>query len=148
VTTDYTVDTLTQQVLQTIVCSILINRELGQDIVRHIITVSTGLLFMSIIRMLGISIFILVSANCGSRSVGTPVATPLPSATIKSGTDATATDQSQTSATAQITIMTEPTVIANTDDLLASGLTPKGYHVLGNMAAPITFVDYSDILLK
>jgi hypothetical protein len=49
---------------------------------------------MSIIRMLGISIFILVFANCGSRSVGTPVATPLPSATIKSGTDATAaTDQ-------------------------------------------------------
>jgi hypothetical protein len=36
------------------------------------------------------------------------------------------------------------TVVRNTTDALASGLTPEGYHVLGDMAAPITFVDYSD----
>jgi hypothetical protein len=94
---------------------------------------------MSIIRIVGISLFICILANCGSQSAGSPLATPRPSATVQTtNTDATNTPIVAADATNQ------PTVVANTPDSLASGLTPEGYHVLGDMAAPITFVDYSD----
>jgi protein-disulfide isomerase len=94
---------------------------------------------MSIIRLLSMIIFTIVLANCGSQSVGSPAATRLPSATVQTtNTDATSTPATPIVATDQ------PTAVANTIDSLASGLTPEGYHVLGNMTAPITFVDYSD----
>lgn len=94
---------------------------------------------MSTFRIIGISLFICILANCGSQSSGTPQATRWPSATIET----TNADETSTPASPIITI-NQPTAIANTTDSLASGLTPEGYHVLGNMTAPITFVDYSD----
>ena len=94
---------------------------------------------MSIIRIVGISLFICILANCGSQSAGSPLATPRPSATVQTtNTDATNTP------VAAIVATDQPIAVANTTDSLASGLTPEGYHVLGNMNAPITFVDYSD----
>ena len=98
---------------------------------------------MSIIRILGIAIFIAVLANCGSQSVGSPVATRWPSATIEP-TREVPTQTTIAAPTPTIIATNEPITQANTDDSLASGLTPEGYHVLGDMAAPITFVDYSD----
>jgi hypothetical protein len=128
---------------------------------------------MSIIRILGITIFSAVLANCGSQLVETPSATPWPSATVQVITQTSPTNTIAVavatpiatpwpSATVQVITQTSPTntiavavatpiatqdtaeVTANTADSLASGLTPEGYHVLGDMAAPITFVDYSD----
>ena len=94
---------------------------------------------MSIIRIVGISLFVCILANCGSQSVGSPQATRWPSATV----EMTKADTTSTPVSAIIATK-EPTAVGNTDDSLASGLTPEGYHVLGNMTAPITFVDYSD----
>jgi hypothetical protein len=99
---------------------------------------------MSIIRILGIAIFITVLANCGSQSVETPSATPWPSATIPAITQSTPTDTVVAAIATPIAATDTPAVVVNTDDTLASGLTPEGYHVLGDMAAPITFIDYSD----
>lgn len=94
---------------------------------------------MSIIRIVGISLFICLLANCGSQTAGSPPATPWPSATVQTtNADATSTP------VAPIVATNQPTAVTNTTDSLASGLTPEGYHVLGDMAAPITFVDYSD----
>ena len=94
---------------------------------------------MSIIRIVGISLFICILANCGSQSAGSPSTTRLPSATVQ-------TTNADTTSTpiAPIVATNQPIAVANTIDSLASGLTPEGYHVLGNMTAPITFVDYSD----
>ncbi len=102
---------------------------------------------MSIIRILGIAIFITVLANCGSQSVETPSATPWPSATVPAITPTipiTPTDTVVAAASTPIAATDTPAVVINTDDSLASGLTPEGYHVLGDMTAPITFIDYSD----
>ncbi len=94
---------------------------------------------MSSIRIIGISLFICILANCGRQSVGAPPATRWPSATVESSAATTIN-----TTTTPIAGTSQPTVVGNTDDSLASGLTPEGYHVLGNMTAPITFVDYSD----
>ena len=99
---------------------------------------------MSIIRILGIAIFITVLANCGSQSVETPSATPWPSATIPATIPTTPTDTVIAAVATPIAASDTPAVVINTVDTLASGLTPEGYHVLGDMAAPITFIDYSD----
>ena len=108
---------------------------------------------MSIIRILGIAIFITVLANCGSQSVETPSATPWPSATVPAITPTipntptipiTPTDTVVAAVSTPIAATDTPAVVINTADTLASGLTPEGYHVLGDMAAPITFIDYSD----
>ena len=105
---------------------------------------------MSIIRILGVAIFITVLANCGSQSVETPSATPWPSATVPAitptipTTPTTPTDTVVAAVATPIAATDTPAVVINTADTLASGLTPEGYHVLGDMAAPITFIDYSD----
>jgi hypothetical protein len=98
---------------------------------------------MTIIRLLSMIVFTVVLANCGSQSVGSPAATPWPSATIEPTREAPT--QTTTAAPTPTVIATiKPIIVVNTDDSLASGLTPEGYHVLGDMAAPITFIDYSD----
>jgi protein-disulfide isomerase len=99
---------------------------------------------MSIIRILSITIFSAVLANCGSQLVETPAATPWPSATVQVITQTTPTNTVAVAVATPIAATNTPEVPANTADSLASGLTPEGYHVLGDMAAPITFVDYSD----
>jgi len=98
---------------------------------------------MSIIRIVGISFFICLLANCGSQSVGSPPATPWPSATIEPTREAP-TQTTIAAPTPTVIATIEPVIVVNTDDSLAAGLTPEGYHVLGDMAAPITFIDYSD----
>ena len=94
---------------------------------------------MSIIRLLRMTIFVAVLANCGSPSASAPVATRWPTATVAVSEQASPTDTSNSTPATPVA-----TVVSNTIDTLASGLTPEGYHVLGDMAAPITFVDYSD----
>jgi hypothetical protein len=98
---------------------------------------------MAIIRILSMTLFICALANCGSKSGDAPQATRWPSATIEPTREAPT--QTTTAAPTPTVIATiKPIIVVNTDDSLASGLTPEGYHVLGDMAAPITFVDYSD----
>lgn len=99
---------------------------------------------MSIIRILGITIFSAVLANCGSQLVETPSATPWPSATVQVITQTSPTNTIAVAVATPVATPDTAEVTANTADALASGLTPEGYHVLGDMAAPITFVDYSD----
>jgi hypothetical protein len=98
---------------------------------------------MAIIRILCVTLFICILANCGSKSGDAPQATRWPSATIEPTREAP-TQTTIAAPTPTIIATNEPITVANTTDSLASGLTPEGYHVLGDMAAPITFVDYSD----
>ena len=94
---------------------------------------------MSIIRLLRMTIFVAVLANCGSPSANAPVSTRWPTATVAVDAQTSPTDAINTTPATPVA-----TVVSNTIDSLASGLTPEGYHVLGDMAAPITFIDYSD----
>jgi len=96
---------------------------------------------MSIIRRLSMSICVVLLASCGSQSGSTPMTTRLPSATVAVVAQTTPTDPS---VAPTATPVAAATVTSDNPDALASGLTPEGYHVLGDMAAPITFVDYSD----
>jgi len=98
---------------------------------------------MAIIRILSMTLFICVLANCGSKSGDAPQATRWPSATIEPTREAP-TQTTIAAPTPTVIATIKPIIVVNTDDSLASGLTPEGYHVLGDMAAPITFVDYSD----
>ncbi len=94
---------------------------------------------MSILRIIVFGFFITILISCGSMAAGTPQATRLPSATVEPNASPT-TNVPPTI----IDVPTATTGVVNTDDSLASVLTPEGYHVLGNMNASITFVDYSD----
>lgn len=98
---------------------------------------------MPIIRILCVTLFVCILANCGSQVVSTPQATLLPSATIEP-TQVAPTSTAVASKLPTLIATNQPTPIVNTDDTLASALTPEGYHVLGDLNAPITFVDYSD----
>ena len=46
---------------------------------------------------------------------------------------------------AHVTAATQPSA-ATGEPSIAQGLTPEGYHVLGNTDAPVTLVMYSDFL--